>query len=131
MSKSLKEKISPIKEIVEDEIHTVKKTFQGVEKITTDIAKQEGSGFKKELKDLQKIRKHRDLIYYKSDALAIVLRKMGDFDNFLKIVDKLTREGYWMINSEDVKHLLTNYGVMLPGTSKGTIYYFQNRRYIN
>jgi len=131
MGKSLKEKISAIKETVEDEIHTVEKTLQGAEKISSDIAKQQGSGFKKELKDLEKIRKHHDLIYYKSDALVIVLRKMGDFDSFLKILDELTREGYWMTNSEEVKNLLANYGIALPGTSKGTLYYFQNKKYIN
>ena len=131
MVKSIKEKLSSIKETIEDEIHTAEKTFQDAEKISSDIAKQQGGGFKKELKDLEKIRKHHDLIYYKSDAIAIVLRKMGDFDSFLKIVDRLTREGYRIVNSENIKNLLANYGITLPGTSKGTLYYFQNKKYIN
>lgn len=98
---------------------------------TTFTSKEQGRGLRKELKDIEKIRHHKDLIYYKSDALAIVVRKLGGFDEFLKLVDDLTKEGYWMMNSEDVKNLLSNFGISIPGINRGTLYYFQNKKYIN
>lgn len=95
------------------------------------MGKEQGRGIKSEFKDIEKLRHHKDLIYYKSDALAIVIRKLGGFDEFLKVVENLTREGYWMMNSEDVKNLLSNFGISLPGINRGTLYYFQAKKYIN
>jgi urease gamma subunit len=120
MGKSIKEKIDDIKE-----------TVNVVQKEAVNIGKEQGVGVKAEYKDIEKIRHNKGLIYYKTDALAIVSRKLGGFDEFLKVVDDLTREGYWMMNSEDVKNILSNFGLSMPGQNRGTLYYFQNRKYIN
>jgi 5'-deoxynucleotidase YfbR-like HD superfamily hydrolase len=117
VGKSFKEKIHDVEEKIVEEVEFA--------------SKRTSHGIKDEYKDLQKIEHNNELIYYKSDALAIVIRKLGGFDDFLKVVDGLTREGYWMINSEDIKNLLSNFGIALPGTAKGTLYYFQNKKYIN
>ena len=116
---------------IKEKFQVVKKGIGKVAEETEYDVKEESHGLKDEYKDLQKIRHSKELVYYKSDALAIVIRKMGGFDEFIKVVDDLTREGYWMINSEDIKNLLSNFGIELPGTSKGTLYYFQNKKYIN
>lgn len=112
-------------------IDDVTETVSTIKDETTSLSKEQGSGLKTELKDIEKIRHHRDMIYYKSDALVIVIRKLGGFDEFLRLIDELTREGYWMMNSEDVKNLLSNFGISLPGIHRGTLYYFQNKKYIN
>ncbi len=124
MTKSIKEKIGDIKESFEEK-------FEDVKEEAKDLSKEHSKGMKAEFKDIEKLRHHKELIYYKSDALAIVIRKLGGFDEFLKVVEDLTKEGYWMMNSEDVKNLLSNFGISLPGINRGTLYYFQNKKYIN
>jgi phage-related protein len=129
--KLIKEKLHNIKESVEKQIENVQESIDTVKDEHKSIIKEQGGGIKQEFKDIEKIRHHKDLIYYKSDALVIVIRKLGGFDEFLKMVDDLTREGYWMMNSEDVKNLLANFGISIPGINRGTLYYFQNKKYIN
>lgn len=120
MGKSIKERIKGIKGTVSD-----------VEEDIVNMGKEQRGEIKKEYKDIEKIRHHKELIYYKTDALAIVSRKLGEFDEFLKVVDELTREGYRMMNSEDVKNILANFGISVPGQNRGILYYFQNKKYIN
>jgi len=116
---------------IKQRINGIKKSVSDVEKDIVDISKEQRGGIKEEYKDIEKIRHHKELIYYKTDALAIISRKLGGFDEFLKIVDELTREGYWMMHSEDVKNILGNFGLSAPGQNRGTLYYFQNKKYIN
>jgi hypothetical protein len=120
MAKSIKEGIEELTEKIEDAVHEAKV-------LGTDHKK----GIKEEFKDIEKLRHHKELIYYESDALVIVIRKLGGFDEFLRVVDDLTRKGYWMMNSEDVKNMASNFGISLPGIARGTLYYFQNKKYIN
>lgn len=113
---------------------TINEFGEKVEDFTTEIkdtVKVQKTGVKEEFKDIEKLRHHKGLIYYKSDAIAIVIRKLGGLDEFLKVVEELTKEGYWMINSEDVRNLFSNFGLGLPGLPRGTMYYFQNKKYIN
>lgn len=119
-------------------VKSIKKEIEGlVEKIddltkeTKGVTIEQKTGIKEEFKDIEKIRHYKGLVYYKSDAIAIVIRKLGGFDEFLKTVEDLTREGYWMMNSEDVKNLYSNFGIALPGINRGILYYFQNKKYIN
>jgi len=93
-----------------------------------DISKEQRRGIKKEYKDIEKIRHHKEFIYYKTNALAIVSRKLGGFDEFLKIVDELTREGYRMMNSEDVKNILVNFGISIPGQNRGIFILFSKQK---
>jgi hypothetical protein len=116
MGKSIKEKLEEITESVGEKID--------------DVTKDQTHGMKSEFKDIEKMRHHKELVYYKTEALAIVIRKLGGFDAFLKVVEDLTREGYWMVNSEDVKNLLSNFGISLPGINRGTLYFFQNKKYL-
>ncbi len=131
VGKYIKEKIDDIQESLEEKIDDVKETVNVVQKEAVSMGKEQSRGIKAEYKDIEKIRHNKELIYYKSDALAIVSRKLGGFDEFLKVVDDLTKEGYWMMNSEDVKNVLGNFGLSMPGQNRGTLYYFQNKKYIN
>jgi len=118
--RSIKEKLGGVKEAIDTTTGEIKYTKE-----------DQAGGLKSEFQDIEKLRHHEGMVYYKSDALAIVIRRLGGFDEFLKVVEDLTKEGYWMMNSEDVKNLLSNFGIGLPGASRGTLYYFQNKKYIN
>jgi hypothetical protein len=81
------------------------------------------TGAKAEGADLKKIMKSENLVFYKTDAFVIVLRKLGGLYDFLKACDGLTKEGYTMVNSEDV------FGT-LGRVKLGSFYYFQHKKYI-
>lgn len=89
-----------------------------------EIGKGFGSGFKEEMKDLKKIMDSKDLIFYKTETLAVVLRKLGGLHEFLEAFDKLTKEGYILVWQEAIQP------VAIPFTQKlyGSFYYFQNQK---
>lgn len=89
-------------------------------------SKAYGVGMKEEAKDLQKILDSNQLIFYKTEAMAIVLRKLGGLYDFLDACDGLTKEGYTMVNSEDVQNLPLTLGKF----PIGSFYYFQHKKYI-
>lgn len=91
-----------------------------------EITKYQAAAVKGEVQDLKKIFESKDLVFFKTDAVAVVLRKLGGLDEFLATVDKLTKEGYLLVAWEDVS------GLPLPGGSGmlGTFYIFQRSKYI-
>ncbi|MGI0002974.1 MAG: hypothetical protein ACRD91_01985, partial [Nitrosopumilaceae archaeon] len=97
-----------------------------------DLAKEHGSNqmsnLKNEAEDLKRIFQSKDLIYRKSDAMAIVLRKLGNTDGFLDVVEQLTKEGYRLVHHENVRDIPIFAGFKY---SFGSFYYFQNKKYIN
>lgn len=116
---------------IKEQINKLGEKIDDLTKEVKDTVNTQKSGIREEFKDIEKLRHYKELIYYKSDALAIVIRKLGGFDEFLMTVEELTKEGYWMMSSEDVKNLAGNFGISLPGPNRGTLYYFQNKKYIN
>ncbi|MGI0069873.1 MAG: hypothetical protein ACREAN_06420, partial [Nitrosopumilaceae archaeon] len=95
--------------------------------IAKELASYQASNWKSEAEFTKKIFNHKDLILVKTDAIAIVLRKMGGNEEFLERVDKLTREGYRLVHQESVHNIPTGFGVSYP---LGNLYYFQNVKYI-
>ena len=89
-----------------------------------EIGKGFGSGFKGEAKDLKKIMDSNELIFYKTETLAVVLRKLGGLHQFLEAFDKLTKEGYILVWQEAIQP------VAIPFTQKlyGSFYYFQKQK---
>ena len=107
---------------LDDAIHGRGKIVKTLKSDVGKIGKVYVGGAKEEGKDLKKIMESKDLVFYKSDAFAIVLRKLGGLYQFLDACDTLTKEGYTMVNSEDV---------FLVGRVKlGSFYYFQHKKYI-
>lgn len=121
-------KTSKVKEIVQDLKESVTENMSDVK----DLAKEHGSNqlgnLKSEAEDLKRIFQSKDLIYRKSDAIAIVLRKLGNTDGFLDIVEQLTKEGYRLVHQENVRDIPIFAGFKY---SFGSFYYFQNKKYIN
>ena len=91
-----------------------------------EITKYEAVGVKEELKDRKRILESKDLIFYKTDAVAVVLRKLGGLDEFLAAVDKLTKEGYLLVAWEGV----SGSPIPLVGSMLGTLYIFQRSKYV-
>ena len=92
---------------------------------TGTIAKFSLSGVKKEGADIKKALAKQDLIYLKTDALVVVLRKLGGLDEFLAVFEKLTKEGYLLVWTEPVTSMLP-FGMGLVGN----FYYFQKGKLI-
>ena len=92
---------------------------------TGAIAKFSLEGVKKEGEDIKKALEKKDLIYLKTDALAVVLRKLGGLDEFLAVFEKLTKEGYLLVWTEPVTSILPM-GFRLAGN----FYYFQKGKLI-
>jgi hypothetical protein len=91
-----------------------------------EMTKYEAVGVKEELKDRNRILQSKDLVFYKTDAVAVVLRKLGGLDEFLAAVDKLTKEGYLLVAWEDV----SGSSIPLVGGMLGTFYIFQRSKYV-
>lgn len=89
------------------------------------MAKFSLEGAKKEGEDIKKALEKKDLMYLKTDALAVVLRKLGGLDEFLAVVDKLTKEGYLLVWTEPVSSILP-FGMGMVGN----FYYFQKGKLI-
>ncbi len=92
---------------------------------TGAIAKFSLVGVKKEGEDIKKALEKQDLIYLKTDALAVVLRKLGGLDEFLAVFEKLTKEGYLLVWTEPVSSILP-FGMGMAGN----FYYFQKGKLI-
>ena len=96
--KNLKEKIeekldqvTDIKDSMVDKIEDLKDSTEENVAIAKELASYQGSNMKSEGQFLKKIFQHKDMVFMKTDALAIVLRKLGGNEEFLHLVDKLTR----------------------------------------
>jgi hypothetical protein len=132
--KGLKEKIvekldkaGEIKDSITDKVSDIKD--KGGEHLST--IKEHGSdqleNVKSEAEDLKRIFQSKELIYRKSDAMAIVLRKLGNTDGFLDVVEQLTKEGYRLVHQENVRDIPIFAGFKY---SFGSFYYFQHVKYI-
>ncbi len=105
-------------------------------KKTKKISKITGFGIKKtknigkEFKELVKFRKLKTSLYYKTDASAIVIRRLGEYDAFFKINDDLSREGYRCSRSENIENLPKALGLHVDAGFPGmTLYIYQRMKY--
>ncbi len=114
------EKISDTGEKIESEITDAGEKIEKTSKKAGALSKLHLSGFKKEGDDIKKALAEQDLIYLKTDSLAVVLRKLGGLDEFLAVFDKLSKEGYLLVWTEPVSSMLP-IGMRLVGN----FYYFQ------
>ncbi|MGI0088182.1 MAG: hypothetical protein ACREBI_09535 [Nitrosotalea sp.] len=124
---SVTDKISDIKDSVTDKISDIKDSTEENAGIAKELASYQGSNMKSEGQFLKKIFQHKDMVFKKTDAVAIVLRKLGGNEEFFELVDKLTKEGYRMVHQESVRNIPLGFGFNYP---LGSLYYFQHVKYI-
>ena len=123
----LKETLQSATESVTDKISDIKEKTQEHAETIKEHGSDQLENVKSEAEDLKRIFQSKDLIYRKSDAIAIVLRKLGNTDGFLDVVEKLTREGYRLVHQENVRDIPIFAGFKY---SFGSFYYFQHVKYI-
>jgi hypothetical protein len=119
------EKISETGETIESELTDVGEKIEKTSKGAKALSKFHLLNVKKEGDDIRKALAKKDLIYLKTDALAVVLRKLGGLDEFLAVFEKLTKEGYLLVWTEPVSSVLP-IGMGLVGN----FYYFQKGKLI-
>ncbi|MEO9320274.1 MAG: hypothetical protein ABI361_06345 [Nitrososphaera sp.] len=84
--------------------------------------------FKEEGKDLKKLLSSKEVVIYKTDAVAVLLRRLGGYFEFLEEYNKLVREGYTFAYSEAVESF---FEIPVAGikTKLGKLYYFHHQKY--
>ena len=75
---------------------------------------------------LKKILQSKNIVYIKTDATAILVRKKGNEQEFFEEFDEITKEGFKMMLSEEVTDPVPGINIIL-----GYIYFFQNKKFIN
>jgi hypothetical protein len=119
------DKISETSETIESGLTDVGEKIEQTSKGAKALSKFHLLNVKKEADDIKKAIEKKDLIYLKTDALAVVLRKLGGLDDFLAVFEKLTKEGYLLVWTEPVSSILP-IGMGLVGN----FYYFQKGKLI-
>ena len=121
------DKVTDIKGSVVDKLDGIKETTEENAAIAKELAGYQGSSMKSEGQFLKKIFQHKDMMFMKTDATAIVLRKLGGNEEFLDLFDKLTREGYRLVHQESVRNIPLGFGFNYP---LGSLYFFQHKKFI-
>jgi len=69
---------------------------------------------------------------YRPDLIFVDLI-MPKYDGFYAIenIKDVDPNAKIIVITEDVKNILGNFGLSMPGQARGTLYYFQNKKYIN
>jgi hypothetical protein len=130
----LKEKIGEkldktidIKDSVIDKISDVKETTAENLVTAKELASYQASGLKSEGQFLKKIFLQKEMILMKTDAVVIVLRKLGTNEEFFELTDKLTKDGYRLSHVEDIQNFPLGFGF---NYQLGSLYYFQHTKYV-
>ena len=93
---------------------------------TTATIKDQVDFLKKDSAYLKKILQSKNIVYIKTDAIAVLVRKKGNEQEFFEEFDKVTKRGYKMMLSEKVTDPVPGINVIL-----GHIYFFQNKKFID
>ncbi|MFZ8907910.1 MAG: hypothetical protein ACO2Y5_05225 [Nitrosopumilaceae archaeon] len=93
---------------------------------TSGSIKDQLEYMKKDSKYLKKFIQSKKVVQIKTEATAILVRKKGNEDEFFKEFDKITKDGYKMMLSEEVTD-------PVPGikVNVGFIYFFQHKKFID
>jgi len=91
----------------------------------TDPLKSKISYLKTDTIDIKKILETKDVIYLKTEAVAILVKKKGELKKFCEVFDSITKEGYELKAKEIVTDPIPKLNVNLA-----YLYLFQNKKYI-
>lgn len=121
------DKVTDVKDSIVDKIGDFKDSTEENVAIAKELASYQGSNMKSEGQFLKKIFQHKEMVFMKTDASAIVLRKLGGNEEFLELFDKLTQEGYRLVHQESIRNIPLGFGFNYP---IGSLYFFQHVKYI-
>ena len=74
---------------------------------------------------LKEIMSSAEIVFLKTDAIAILIKRTGESKIFFEEFDKITREGYDLKSQEPINDPIPKINIAL-----GYIFYFQNKKYI-
>ncbi len=80
---------------------------------------------KTDAKDIKKILETKDVIYLKTDAIVILVKKKGELKKFCEVFDLITKEGYQLMAQESVTDPIPKLNVNLA-----YLYIFQKKKYL-
>ena len=80
---------------------------------------------KKDSKYIKELIQSKEVIYLKTEAVAVLVRKKGNEAEFFESFDSITREGYKMMLQEEITDPVPGLNVNLA-----YVYYFQNGKFI-
>jgi hypothetical protein len=94
-------------------------------KATADFTENKIHALREEGASTHEILKSDNSIFRKTDTIAILVKKVGDFEGFQDALNKITKDGYVFMFKEEVRDI--------PLISKlnpfGELYYFQNSKF--
>jgi len=99
----------------------IKSKIQG----TSDFIKVVASSRKKDVSFLKEILESKEIVFLKTDSIAILIKKKGESKKFFEAFDKITCEGYELKSQEPITDPIPKLNIAL-----GYIFYFQNKKYI-
>ncbi|QLH09189.1 hypothetical protein [Candidatus Nitrosotenuis sp. DW1] len=106
-------------------ISKIKNKATKARKATADFTEDKIHALREEAASTNEIFKSDSSIVRKTDTIAILVKKVGNFEGFQEALDKITKEGYAFMFKEEVRDL--------PIISKlnpfGELYYFQNTKF--
>ena len=94
-------------------------------KETGGSVKDQLNYMKKDSKYIKEILQSKEVIYLKTEAIAVLIRKKGNEIEFCDSFDNITKEGYKMMLNEEITDPVPGLNVNLAH-----VYYFQNVKYI-
>lgn len=80
---------------------------------------------KSDVKDVKSILETKDVIYLKTDSIAVLVKRKGELKKFLETVDKLTKEGYEIKAEEAITDAIPKLNMTLAH-----LYILQNRKFL-
>ena len=92
----------------------------------TDPLKSKIGYLKTDAKDIKAILETKDVIYLKTEAIAILVKKKGELKKFCEVFDSITKEGYELRAKETVTDPIPKLNVNLA-----YLYIFQNKKFIH
>lgn len=91
----------------------------------TDPISSKLSYFKSDVKDVKAILETKDVIYLKTDYIAVLVKRKGELKKFLETVEMLTKEGYELKTQEAITDAVPKLNLTLA-----YLYIFQNRKFL-
>lgn len=92
---------------------------------TIDFFKENANYRKKDLSFFKEILESKEVVYLKTDSIAILIKKKGEAKQFFEAFEKITKEGYDLKSQEPITDPIPKLDITL-----GYIFYFQNKKYI-
>ena len=80
---------------------------------------------KSDVKDVRAILETKDVIYLKTDSIAVLVKRKGELKKFLETVDVITKEGYELKAQESITDAVPKLNMILA-----YLYIFQNKKYL-